>query len=178
MGNIELITGGMFSGKTEELIRRLRRAKLAKKTVGAFKHASDDRYDLTGLRSHNGERLKAFPCRTVASLEKAGRGFEVIGIDEVQFFDEEIVPLIITLANTGCRVIVAGLDLDSAGTPFENTLQLLAQAEQVTKLAAVCTQCGADAFRSQRLVKESRQVFVGGTGAYEARCRACWTPHL
>jgi thymidine kinase len=179
MGGIEVICGCMYSGKTEELIRRLRRAKIAKQSVGAFKHASDDRYDPVSLGSHGGVKLEARPYKTVAGLDKAVRGLEVIGIDEVQFFDEDIVPFIERLANIGCRVIVAGLDLDFAGTPFNNTMRLLALAERVTKLSAVCTfpECGADASRSHRLVADTTQVLVGGTGVYEARCRTHWTAH-
>ena len=174
-GRIEVITGGMFSGKTEELVRRLRRAKIAKKNIIAFKHASDDRYDAVQIGSHNGLKFDAIPVTTIAELVEKAVEAEVVGIDEVQFFPPEIVDACEDLANTGVRVIVAGLDLDSMAIPFGPIPNLMAIAEEVDKLHAVCMVCGEPACRSQHKAGKADQVEVGAA-AYEARCRKHWTP--
>jgi thymidine kinase len=176
-GHIEVICGSMFSGKSEELIRRLRRAVIGRQRVQIFKPAIDDRYAEGEIVTHAEQRLAA---TVVAGTEEILRGLkdrtEVIGIDEVQFFDKTIVQLCERLANQGRRVIVAGLDQDYQGRPFEPMPQLMAVAEYVTKTLAVCTRCGAPANRSQRLVARSERIVVGASGTYEARCRRCFEP--
>lgn len=177
-GWVEVICGPMFSGKTEELIRRLRRAELARQRVQAFKPAIDDRYDGTRLASHSSMLHAAEAVGTVADLARRVReDTEVVGIDEAQFFSPELVELVQTLANGGKRVLIAGLDQDYLGRPFEPVPHLMAIAEEVTKCAAVCACCGEPASRSQRLVPEDGAVVrVGAADAYEARCRACIEP--
>lgn len=176
-GRVEVITGPMFAGKSEELVRRLTRAKIAKRSVGAFKHSNDTRYHETDIGSHAGRKFPARPYKTIEGLDRAVRGLEVIGIDEVQFFDTGLVELVETLANSGCRVIVAGLDLDAEGRPFGPIASLMAIADQVDKLSAVCMVCGEPAFRSFHKGGKTEQVEVGAS-QYEARCRTCWhQPH-
>lgn len=175
-GRLEVLCGSMFSGKTEELIRRLRRAVLARQRVQVFKPAIDQRYDSVRIVSHSAHAMDAEPVADVAELRRRLRpDTQVVGIDEVQFFSAEVVELAQSLADRGLRVIVAGLDQDYLGKPFEPVPQLLAIAEEVTKCMAVCAQCGAPANRSQRLVDAGgERVQVGAAEAYEARCRACF----
>lgn len=174
-GSVEVITGSMFSGKTEELIRRLKRALLAKQRVQAFKPRIDDRYDATRIVSHGALAVDAVAVATSASLEeRVADDTEVVAIDEAQFFDRGIVEVCDRLANKGLRVIAAGLDQDYLGRPFAPMPDLLAIAEHVTKVHAVCTVCGAMASRSQRLIAEATTVLVGGSESYEARCRSCF----
>jgi thymidine kinase len=176
-GWIEIVAGPMFCGKSEELIRRLKRATIANQEVAVFKPAIDDRYDPVDIVSHSGHRFKAYPVNTAGQiLERLEDNVQVIGIDEGQFFGNELVEICETLANRGLRLIIAGLDMDYMGQPFEPMPQLMAIAESITKLQAVCMKCNAPATRSQRLTNETGQVQVGATEAYEARCRACFEP--
>ncbi len=180
-GWIEVITGVMFSGKSEELIRRVRRALIAKRKVQVFKSALDDRYaGVRTISSHAGSDVEAIPVRS--SLEVASKvmpGVQVVGIDEVQFLDEGIVDVISALADGGVRVIAAGIDMDFRGEPFGPMPRLLTVAETVDKLHAICLMCGNPATRNQRLVNgepapyEGPTIQVGGDEAYEARCRGC-----
>lgn len=181
----------MFSGKTEELLRRIKRARLARQRVLLFKPRVDDRYDDVKVVSHEGVKAEATPvsnsaelaaivAQTVAERERrpeapAGQP-QVIGIDEAQFFDDGIVAVAEQLANGGMRVICVGLDQDFRGAPFGPMPALMSIAEYVTKLHAVCTRCGAQACRSQRLVSTEGQLFVGGAADYEPRCRRCFVP--
>jgi len=174
-GRIEVITGGMFSGKSEELVRRLRRATFARKKVRAFKHSSDDRYHDTHIGCHSGIQFDALPKDTAFEILAASEGADVVGIDEAQFFHPGLVEVCEKLANTGKRVVVAGLDLDSEGHPFGPMPHLMAIAEDVDKLHAVCMVCGERACRSQHKAGKTELVEVGAA-AYEARCRGCWTP--
>jgi thymidine kinase len=177
-GAVEVITGSMFSGKTEELIRRLKRALFARQRVQAFKPRIDDRYDASRIVSHQAVSVDAVAVATSASLEERVEiETQVVAIDEAQFFDIGIVEVCERLANRGLRVIVAGLDQDYLGRPFAPMPDLMAIAEEVTKVHAVCTVCGAPASRSQRLISEATTVLVGGAETYEARCRACFEPH-
>jgi thymidine kinase len=174
-GWIEVVCGSMFSGKTEELLRRVKRARLARQHVQIFKPRVDDRYDEVKVVSHEGLNADALPVASSSDLAKnVARETAVVGIDEAQFFDEGIVEAAELLAARGLRVIAAGLDQDWRGAPFGPMPALMAVAEYVTKLHAVCARCGASASRSQRLVAAEAQLFVGGAAAYEARCRACF----
>jgi thymidine kinase len=165
----------MFSGKTEELLRRVKRARLARQPVQLFKPKVDDRYDAVKVVTHEGVNADALPVATSEELVRSvSPDTAVVGIDEVQFFDVSIVRAVEGLANRGLRVIAAGLDQDYEGHPFGPVPALMAIAEYVTKLHAVCARCGAEACRSQRLVAAEGQLFVGGSAAYEARCRACF----
>ena len=176
-GWIEVITGSMFSGKSEELIRRVRRAQIARQKVQLFKPLVDDRFAGDHIVSHSDMKM---PSESVATtrdiLEGVEDGTEVVAIDEGQFFDASLVDVANTLADRGIRVIVAGLDQDYMGRPFEPMPQLLAVAEYVDKTLAICMRCGAPANRSQRLVPVTDRVVVGGAGEYEARCRRCFQP--
>lgn len=173
MGWIEVICGPMFSGKSEELIRRLRRAEIARLKTAIFKPTIDNRYSSDHIVSHSEQRLASMSVnRAVEIREKAGTA-RVIGIDEAQFFDLELVDVCQQLANLGKRVIVAGLDQDYTGRPFDPVPQLLAVAEFITKTLAICMQCGNPADRTQRLTQDSKQVVVGAADIYEARCRFC-----
>jgi thymidine kinase len=178
-GWIEVITGSMFSGKSEELIRRLRRAQIARQRVQIFKPVIDNRYGDSHITSHSAMRIES---EVVASsrelLEHVKADTEVVGIDEGQFFDAELPAVVNTLADQGKRVIVAGLDQDYLGKPFEPMPQLLAIAEYITKTLAICVVCGEPANHTQRLVESSERVLVGAQGLYEARCRACFDPRL
>jgi thymidine kinase len=178
-GWIEVITGSMFSGKTEELIRRLRRAQIARQRVQIFKPGIDDRYASDHLVSHSDMRIQsvAVPSSRLL-LEQIDPDSEVVGIDEGQFFDAELPAVCNTLADQGKRVIVAGLDQDYLGKPFEPMPQLLAIAEYITKTLAICVVCGNPANHTQRLVQSRERVLVGASGAYEARCRVCFDPRL
>jgi thymidine kinase len=178
-GCIEVVCGSMFSGKTEELIRRVKRARLARQRVQLFKPRVDDRYDAVMVVSHEGANADALPIANADELVRnVAPGTAVVGIDEVQFFDASIVRAVEGLADRGLRVIVAGLDQDYRGQPFGPVPQLMAIAEFVTKLHAVCARCGGEACRSQRLVAAEGQLFVGGAAAYEARCRACFVAEV
>jgi thymidine kinase len=174
-GCIEVVCGSMFSGKTEELLRRMKRAKLARQRTVLFKPRVDNRYDEVKVVSHEGLNADAVPVASAKELHAlVPADVAVVGVDEVQFFDASIIGVVEDLANRGVRVIVAGLDQDYRGEPFGPVPALLAVAEYVTKLHAVCAQCGAQATRSQRLVASEGQLFVGGAAAYEARCRRCF----
>jgi thymidine kinase len=178
-GWIEVIVGSMFSGKSEELIRRLRRAQIAKQRVQIFKPAIDQRYAADHIVSHSEMRIPSTSMHTSREmLEAVEEGTEVIGIDEGQFFDLELPMICNTLADQGRRVIVAGLDQDYLGKPFEPMPQLLAIAEYITKTHAICMVCGRDANHTQRLIPSGDRVLVGATGVYEARCRMCFDPFL
>ena len=178
-GWIEVITGSMFSGKSEELIRRLRREQIAKRKVQIFKPKIDNRYSDDHIISHSDMRI---PSVTLSSsrelLDQVLPDTEVVGIDEGQFFDSELPAVCSKLADQGKRVIVAGLDQDYLGKPFEPMPQLLAIAEYITKTLAICMVCGAPANHTQRLIASSERVLVGAQGTYEARCRACFDPRL
>ncbi|MBL6976081.1 MAG: thymidine kinase [Deltaproteobacteria bacterium] len=176
-GFIELICGPMFSGKSEELIRRLRRAQIARQRVQVFKSSLDDRYDEQQIVSHSEQALKAVVVKSSDELMgQVDDRVEVVGIDEVQFFDDGIVAACEKMANLGKRVIVAGLDLDYRGVPFEPVPQLMAVAEYVTKALAVCSRCGAPASRSQRITASDERIVVGAKDSYEARCRHHFEP--
>jgi thymidine kinase len=178
-GWLEVVCGPMFSGKSEEMIRRLRRAEIAAQRVIIFKPALDDRYDAADVVSHAGIRMRAVPVAGVADLEARAGGFEVVGVDEVQFFDPEIVGALLRLADAGARVVAAGLDQDFRRLPFGPMPQLLAHAEFVDKLQAVCHRCGGGATTTQRLVDgrpapySGATIVVGANEQYEARCRDC-----
>lgn len=178
-GSLEVICGPMFSGKSEELIRRIKRAVIARQSVQVFKPALDDRYDASAIASHSQGRHEAIPVKDSVELARhLTSDTEVVALDEVQFMDEGLLPIIDELANRGVRVIAGGLDQDSNGEPFGIMPVLLAKAEYVTKLQAICMVCGALAGRTQRLVHTGGQVLVGAAEAYEARCRHCHeTPH-
>ncbi|NUN16478.1 MAG: thymidine kinase [Myxococcales bacterium] len=180
VGHIEVICGSMFSGKSEELIRRLRRAMMEKRRVQAFKPVIDNRYGGTDeIISHSALRLQAHVVRnTEELLRRLEDRTEVLGIDEVQFFDSGVVDVCARLANMGRRVIVAGLDQDYSGTPFDPMPHLMAIAEVVDKLLAVCSRCGAPANHTQRLVASDERVLVGAADSYEPRCRRCFEPDL
>ncbi len=177
-GSIEVICGSMFSGKTDELIRRLVRATIAKQKVQVFKPAIDIRYAVEKVASHTGSTFDAMPIEKSADIRvKLDKDVTVVGIDEAQFFDPEVVGVAQELAARGIRVLVAGLDMDFRGEPFGAMPELMAEAEDVTKLHAICMVCGGDASRTQRLVngKPARYdepiVIVGASELYEARCR-------
>jgi thymidine kinase len=187
-GRIEVITGSMFSGKTEELIRRLIRAKIAKQNVIVFKANLDDRYDKIHIRSHSGRSINSIPVpitkrgveqikELLEEYEKKHGRVDVIGIDEIHFFDDSVVGLIDELADRGKRIIAAGLDLDFSDEPFEPMKRLLAKAEYVDKLRAVCVVCGEDGTKTQlkgKKVPDAKKVIIGGAELYEARCRKCF----
>jgi thymidine kinase len=178
-GWIEVITGSMFSGKSEELIRRLRRAQIARQKVQIFKPQVDSRYGEDHIISHSEMRIPSENLTFARDLlDRVKPDTEVVGIDEGQFFDAELPAVCNTLASQGKRVIVAGLDQDYLGKPFEPMPQLLAIAEYITKTRAICMVCGAPANHTQRLVARSERVVVGGQGTYEARCRKCFDPQL
>jgi thymidine kinase len=178
-GWIEAIVGSMFSGKSEELIRRLRRAQIARQKVQIFKPVIDSRYADDHIVSHSEMRIASSAVNSSARLlELVDRDTEVVGIDEGQFFDLELPSVCNTLADQGKRVIVAGLDQDYLGKPFDPMPQLLAIAEYITKTLAICMVCGNPANHTQRLVAGGDRVLVGAGGLYEARCRACFDPLL
>ena len=178
-GWIEVITGSMFSGKSEELIRRLRRAQIARRKVQIFKPTVDDRFGDDHITSHSEMRI---PSENLSSsrdlLARVDPDTEVVGIDEGQFFDADLPAVCSTLADQGKRVIVAGLDQDYLGKPFEPMPQLLAIAEYITKTLAICMVCGNPANHTQRLVPSGDRVLLGAQGTYEARCRTCFDPTL
>jgi thymidine kinase len=177
-GWIEVIAGSMFSGKSEELIRRLRRARIARLRVQVFKPRIDTRYSHDHIVSHSEMRHESGVVSSAAEiLAEVRPDTEVVGIDEGQFFDAELVAVANRLAGRGVRVIVAGLDQDYTGKPFGPMPELLAVAEYITKTHAICVRCGQAANYSQRIVQVEGQVVVGASDAYEARCRRCFRPH-
>ena len=179
IGQIEVICGSMFSGKSEELIRRLRRAQIGRQRVQVFKPAIDTRSADDYVSSHSAQRIQAEIVQSSDEILRAVHDrTDVVGVDEVQFFDAGVVQVVDKLANMGKRVIVAGLDQDYLGRPFEPMPQIMAIAEYVTKTLAVCSRCGAPANRSQRVVSGDSRVLVGATEKYEARCRRCFEPDL
>jgi thymidine kinase len=178
VGWIEVIAGSMFSGKSEELIRRLRRAKIARQKVQVFKPEIDSRFSQDHIVSHSEMRHESANIRSaVEVLAKVEADTEVVGIDEGQFFDNDLVDVATQLAGRGVRVIIAGLDQDYTGKPWEPMPQLLAVAEYITKTHAICMKCGQPANYSQRTFESEERVAVGATGMYEARCRQCFVPH-
>jgi thymidine kinase len=178
-GWLEVVCGPMFSGKSEEMIRRLRRAEIAGQRVVIFKPRIDDRYDASDIVSHAGVRMRAVPVASSAELVARAQGHEVVGVDEVQFFDDGVVPAVLELANRGLRVVAAGLDQDFRRLPFGPMPALLSHAEFIDKLQAVCHRCGGPATTTQRLVDgrpapySGETVVVGAAEQYEARCRGC-----
>jgi len=176
LGELEVICGPMFSGKTEELIRRMRRSQIARQRVVILKPALDTRFEADHLVSHSQQKIPSITINSSADVLKHAEEADVIGIDEAQFLDEGIVQICETLADRGKKVIVAGLDLDYRGVPFEPIPQLLARAEYITKALAICVICGAPAGRTQRVSVRGERILVGSTEHYEARCRNCFTP--
>ncbi len=179
-GSLEVICGSMFSGKTEELIRRVRRAKIARQNVQVFKPALDTRYTVEAVQSHNGLGVDAVPIQAAGEvLSLLQPDTTVVAIDEVQFFGWDVTEICMQLANKGLRVIVAGLDMDFRGEPFGPMPVLMAEAEEVDKLQAICVVCGEPASRTQRLIdgqpaaSDEPVILVGGSESYEARCRHC-----
>lgn len=173
-GRVEVICGSMFSGKTEELIRRMKRAKLAKQKVEIFKPSIDVRYSEEDVVSHEGNAINSTPVESSASILLMGSDCDVLGIDEAQFFDDGIVDVCNELASRGIRVIVAGLDLDFKGNPFGPMPALCAIADEVSKVHAICVRCGALAYVSHRIVAGDKQVMLGETHEYEPLCRECY----
>ena len=177
-GWIEVIAGSMFSGKSEELIRRLRRARIARQKVQVFKPEIDIRFSQDHIVSHSEMRHESIAVKTAADiLARVTPETDVVGIDEAQFFDNDLIDVANELAGRGVRVIIAGLDQDYTGRPFEPMPQLLAVAEYITKTHAICVRCGQPANYSQRIVEAASRVVVGASDAYEARCRRCFVPH-
>ena len=177
IGWIEVVCGPMFSGKSEELIRRLRRAKIARKRVQVFKPALDNRYSLDEIVSHADQRMKSNVVSSAKEiLEQTDGRTQVIGIDESNFFGPELADAASQLADMGKQVIVAGLDTDYLGRPFSPMPELLCLAESITKTLAICMRCGNPAKHAQRLVESSDLIVVGAGGMYEARCRRCFEP--
>lgn len=180
-GRLEVVCGSMFSGKSEELIRRLRRAEFANRSVQVFKHSFDNRKTINHVHAHNGDTMQAIAAESAEMIKQfLLDDTAIIGIDEVQFFSQDIVNVVYELVEDGRRVIVAGLDLDFRGVPFGPMPALLALADSVTKLQAVCMECGADAHFTQRLVNGNPArstdplILVGAQECYQARCRACY----
>ncbi|WP_295771398.1 thymidine kinase [uncultured Mucilaginibacter sp.] len=173
-GSIEVVCGSMFSGKTEELIRRLRRAQIARLNVEIFKPNTDTRYAEAEVVSHNQTSIPCSPVENSSSILLLGSNVQVVGIDEAQFFDEELPNVCNALANRGVRVIVAGLDMDYKGKPFGPMPAIMAMAESVTKVHAVCVKCGNPALYSYRLVPDDNRVLLGEKESYEPRCRSCY----
>lgn len=174
-GWIEVICGSMFSGKTEELIRRLNRAKIARQKIEIFKPAFDKRYHDEDIVSHNENSIRSTPVQTASEILLLTGNCEVVGLDEAQFFDDTIVEVCNSLANSGKRVIIAGLDMDYKGKPFGCMPQLMSIAEYVTKVHAICVVCGDVASHSYRTAASQEQVLLGETDSYEARCRRCFS---
>ncbi len=177
-GWIEVICGSMFSGKTEELIRRLKRARFAKQKVEIFKPQIDTRYDENNVVSHDANTIISTAVPAASNILLMASEVDVIGVDEAQFFDEEIVSVCNQLASKGVRVIVAGLDMDFLGKPFGPMPALLASAEYITKVHAICVKCGELAQYSHRLVANQKTVLLGETDAYEPLCRSCYNDAL
>lgn len=175
-GWIEVITGSMFSGKTEELIRRIRRAQIAKLKVVVFKPRIDTRYSTDRIVSHSDISIPSIVVDNAKQILELAKDAQVVGIDEAQFFDSDLVDVCERLANDGKRVIVAGLDQDYRGKPFEPMPQLLAIAEYITKTHAICVVCGSPASKTQRKIKTGERIVIGASDIYEARCRRCFEP--
>jgi len=173
-GWIELISGSMFSGKTEELIRRLRRAEIAGQKIAIFKPEIDNRYSENNIVSHDSKAIPSIPLANAKDILKNIKDIEVVGIDEAQFFDNEIVDVCDTLANSGLRVIITGLDMDFNGKPFGMMPQLFSISEYVTKVHAICMRCGNLAQYSHRLTKTQKLVELGEKDIYEPLCRSCF----
>ncbi|MBE0649973.1 MAG: thymidine kinase [Bacteroidales bacterium] len=173
-GWIEVICGSMFSGKTEELIRRLNRARIAKQKVEIFKPEIDTRYDENDVVSHDAKAVSSTPIQNASQILLYADDFEVVGIDEAQFFGDELISTCNDLANRGKRVVIAGLDMDYKGNPFGPIPKLMALAEEVTKVHAICIRCGDLAQYSHRTVKNDKLVVLGETEAYEPLCRSCF----
>ncbi|MEX0746860.1 MAG: thymidine kinase [Rhodothermales bacterium] len=176
VGWIEVICGSMFSGKTEELIRRLKRARIARQRVEIFKPAIEKRFSESEVVSHDENVIHSTPVHTASQILLLAADADVIGIDEAQFFDLDLVDVCQRLARSGVRVIVAGLDQDYLGRPFEPVPQLMSIAEYVSKLHAICVVCGAPANHSQRIAPSEQRVMLGSGDAYEPRCRRCFNP--
>jgi len=176
VGWIEVIVGCMFSGKTEELIRRIRRAQIARQPVAIFKPRIDNRYSSDHIVSHSELKLLSTVVERSSDILDLSKDAQVIGVDEGQFFDMGLIEVAESLANKGKRVIIAGLDQDFKGKPFEPMPQLLAIAEYITKTLAICVVCGNPADRTQRKTTDNQRVLVGATDSYEARCRRCFQP--
>ncbi len=174
VGWIEVVCGSMFSGKTEELIRRMNRAKIAKQKVEIFKPSIDTRYDEVNVVSHNANAIRSTPVQSSSEIYMLAGDCDVVGIDEAQFFDNQIVEVCTQLANHGKRVIIAGLDMDFQGKPFGAMPELMTIAEFVTKVQAICMQCGRIAAYSYRLVSAETTVLLGEKESYEPRCRKCF----
>ncbi|WP_295674303.1 thymidine kinase [uncultured Mucilaginibacter sp.] len=173
-GSIEVVCGSMFSGKTEELIRRLNRARIARLKVEIFSPKADTRYLENALVSHNANSIPSTPVENASSLLLLASDVNVVGIDEAQFFDAELPDVCNVLANKGVRVIVAGLDMDFKGQPFGPMPLMMAMADSVTKLQAVCVRCGNPAMYSYRLVPDDNKIMLGEMESYEPRCRICY----
>lgn len=179
LGWIEVICGPMFSGKSEELIRRLRRTEIARQRVQIFKPGIDERYSQDHIVSHSELKIRSVGVKDAADMEsRLDLRTEVIGVDEAQFLGEGIVPLVVRLADMGKRIVIAGLDTDYLGRPFHPMPELLAVADEITKTLAICMQCGNPAKHTQRLIASEELIVVGATGMYEARCRRCFEPNL
>jgi len=179
LGSIEVICGSMFSGKSEELIRRLRRAQIAKQRVQIFKPRLDNRFSEDHIVSHSDMKMRSELVTTAAEIGTLlNAETQVVGIDEAQFFDLELVSVCNQMADLGKRVIVAGLDQDYRARPFDPMPQLLAVAEYITKTLAICVRCGSPANRTQRMDASAERVMIGANGSYEARCRRCFEPPL
>jgi thymidine kinase len=174
-GSIEVITGSMFSGKTEELIRRLKRAKIARLKVEIFKPALDKRYSLAEVVSHDENSIQSTPVESSGNIMLMTGDVDVIGIDEAQFFDNGLIDVSVTLANMGIRVIIAGLDMDFKGMPFGPIPGLMAVADHITKVHAICMRCGDVAQFSHRLSNTEKLVLLGEKNEYEPLCRSCFT---
>lgn len=173
-GSIEVVCGSMFSGKTEELIRRLNRARIARLKVEIFSPKTDTRFSEDALVSHNANSIPSTPVENASSILLFSSDVHVVGIDEAQFFDDELPDVCNILANRGIRVIVAGLDMDFKGRPFGPMPAIMAMAESVTKLQAVCVRCGNPALYSYRLVPDENKILLGEKETYEPRCRVCY----
>lgn len=173
-GRIEVVCGSMFSGKTEELIRRMKRAKFAKQKVEIFKPAIDTRYSEEGVVSHDRNSIRSTPIDSSGSILLLASDIDVVGVDEAQFLDNGLVEVCNELANRGVRVIVAGLDMDYKGMPFGPIPELCAIADEVTKVHAICVKCGALAYVSHRLVHNDKRVLLGEQDEYEPLCRECY----
>jgi thymidine kinase len=174
VGTIEVIAGSMFSGKTEELIRRLKRAKIAKQKVEIFKPTVDTRYSEDEVVSHDENSIRSTPVENSSNILLLSGNVDVIGIDEAQFFDKGLVDVVVKLANMGTRVIIAGLDMDFKGVPFGPIPGLMAVADHVTKVHAICVRCGSIAQFSHRTSEQEQVVLLGEKDAYEPLCRSCY----
>ena len=173
-GWIEVICGSMFSGKTEELIRRIRRAEIAKMNTIIFKPNIDNRYSANHIVSHNQSKMESILVEDINEILENSTEMDVIGIDEAQFFSNELIPVCKKLAKDNKRVVVAGLDTDFKGIPFGPMPALMCESDFLDKLRAICVKCGNPASFSQRITKDSKQVLIGETDVYEARCRNCF----